>query len=276
MTLEGGGLVALPSANDPKLFTEPTSLSFEDLSVVRAAADRGLLVRLTDAGDGAGMWQVQLEPQAATPGTAVDVAGTVAVPPGGEADLAVVARAAAGAVAGENYGFIVLTKDAVTRRVPYLFLVSDPKLAVATVLPLLETQTGDTRTGADRVELYRYPAAPFGNFPDQPPMNENGGETVYTTSLDRPAVNIGVSVLSAPGGRCDRSVVSRLARREHCARRRRHAGRRQRAHVRLPRARRCRRCVVPPPGHVLHCGRLRTRSGSRTGAPAARMSCAPG
>ena len=204
VTLEGGGLVALPRAADPELFTEPTSLSFEDLSVLHGPASRGLLVRLSDAGGGAGTWQVQLEPQAATAGTAVDVSGAVDVPPGGEAELAVVARAGAGAIEGENYGFIVLTKGGVTRRVPYLFLVSKPRLAGATVLPLLRTQTGDTSTGTDRVEAYRYPAAPFGNYPDQPPMNENGAETVYTTLLGRPAVNIGVSILDqAPGAHID-------------------------------------------------------------------------
>jgi len=87
---------------------------------------------------------VQLEPQAATTGTAVDVVGNVNVPPGGEADLAVVARANSGAPAGENYGFVVLRKGNLTRRVPYLFLVSNPKLAGATVVPLVRTQLGAT------------------------------------------------------------------------------------------------------------------------------------
>ena len=200
VTLEGGGLVALPRAADPALFTQPSSLSFEDLSVLHGAASRGLLVRLSDAGGGAGTWQVQLEPQAATAGTAVDVVGSIDVPPGGEADLAVVARANAGAPAGENYGFVVLRKGTVTRRVPYLFLISNPKLAGATVVPLLRTQLGATNTGVDRVETYRYPVAPFGNNPDQPPMQEDGAETVYVTLLGRPAVNIGVSVLAQTTG----------------------------------------------------------------------------
>jgi subtilisin family serine protease len=204
VTLEGGGLVALPDATDPQIFTDPTSLSFEDLSVRYGAASKGLLVRLTDAGDGAGQWQVQLAPQAATTGTGVTVAGTIDVPPGGEADLSVVAHADAGTQAGENYGFIVLHRGNVTRRIPYLFLVSNPKLVAARIVPLLRTQVGDTRSGTDHVDTYRYPAAPFGNAPDQPLMNENGAETVYTTSLDRPAVNIGVSILDkSPGAQID-------------------------------------------------------------------------
>ncbi len=204
VTLEGGGLVALPQAADPQLFTSPSSLSFEDLPVLQGAASRGLLVRVTDAGDGAGDWQVQLAAQSATPGTSIDLPGILTVPPGGEAELPVVAHAAGGAPAGEDYGFVVLRKDGVTRRIPYLFLVDRPRLVEAPVLPLARTQTGDTRSGDDRVDAYRYPVAPFGNQPDAAPMQENGAERVYVTSLDRPAVNIGVSIVDVtPGARID-------------------------------------------------------------------------
>ncbi|MDX6472312.1 MAG: minor extracellular serine protease Vpr, partial [Gaiellaceae bacterium] len=204
VTLEGGGLVSLPRAADPQLFTDPVSLSFEDLTVTRGAASRGLLVRLTDAGGGAGTWQVELVSQAATAGASIDVPGPVAVPPGGEADVAVVAQAAAGAAQGENYGFVVLRNGSATRRIPYFFLVDRPALADAPVLPLKKTQTGDTRKGVDRVDAYRYPVAPFGNTPDAPPMDENGAETVYGTLIDRPAVNAGVAIVSeTPGARVD-------------------------------------------------------------------------
>ncbi|MHB8470441.1 MAG: S8 family serine peptidase, partial [Gaiellaceae bacterium] len=204
VTLEGGGLVALPQAASPELFTDPASLSFEDLGVLHGAASRGLLVRLTDASGGAGTWQVELQPQAATDGTSIDVPGTIAVPPGGEADLAVVAHASAAAPQGEDYGFVVLTNGSVTRRVPYLFFVDRPALDAATAIPLRRTQTGDTRVGVDRVEQYRYPVAPFGNAPDTPPMVESGKETLYVTAVDEPAANAGVSVLeSSPGAQID-------------------------------------------------------------------------
>src|SRR5438874_9743784 len=211
VTLEGGGLVSLPAADDPQLFTDPASLSFQDLVVTRGGAARGLLVRLTDAGDGAGTWQVQLQPQSATAGASVDVTGIVAVPPGGEADLPVVAHASAGAVQGEDYGFVVLSKGSVTRRVPYFFLVDKPALAAATVLPLARTQSGDTRTGTNAVEAYRYPVAPFGNAPDAPPMVEDGNEKVYVTSVDEPAANAGVSIRSqTSGARADTFYLSAL------------------------------------------------------------------
>jgi minor extracellular serine protease Vpr len=198
--LEGGGLVALPSADDPQLFTEPASLSFENLVVTRGAASRALLVRLADAGDGAGTWQVELQPQATTTGATLDVTGAIAVAPGGEADLAVVARASAAAQQGENYGFVVLRKGAVTRRIPYFFLVDRPALAGQAVLPLVRTQSGDTRVGTDLVQTYRYPAAPFGNAPDTPPMLEDGKEHVYVTAVNEPAANAGVSIIEQPPG----------------------------------------------------------------------------
>jgi hypothetical protein len=209
VTLEGGGLVSLPRAADPRLFTDPVSLSFEDLAVTNGAASRGLLVRLADAGNGAGTWQVELAPQAATAGTSLDVPGAIAVPPGGEADVSIVARAAAGAAQGENYGFLVLRNGDITRRIPYLFLVDRPALAAAPVLPLKKIQSGDTRTGTNRVEAYRYPVAPFGNAPDSPPMIESGAETVYETFIGKPSVNSGVSVvLESRGARIDPFYLS--------------------------------------------------------------------
>jgi minor extracellular serine protease Vpr len=196
VTLEGGGLVALPGAAAPELFTDPASLSFEGLNVLHGAASSGLILRLDDAGSGSGTWQVQVMPQAATAGTSVEAPSLVVVAPSGEADLGVVARAAPDAASGENYGFVVLRKGDVTERVPYLFLVDRPKFATAPLVTLRRTQAGDTRKGTNRVETYRYPVAPFGNQPDRPPMSEVGAETLYVTALDRPAVNIGVSVLA--------------------------------------------------------------------------------
>jgi subtilisin family serine protease len=204
VTLEGGGLVALQRATDPQLFTSPSSLSFEDLSARASSVERQLLVRVADAGDGDGTWTVRLAAQAATPGTSVDLPGVLTVPPGGEAVLSVTVHVALGAAAGEDYGFVVLQRGATTRRVPYLFVVSDPALATAPAQKLRTTQTGDTRSGTGRVTAYRYPAAPFGNQPDREAMVEDGAEHIYVTSLTRRAVNAGVSILDeTPGARAD-------------------------------------------------------------------------
>jgi minor extracellular serine protease Vpr len=202
--LEGGGLVSLPGAANPRIFTDPVSLSFENLDLTHGAASTALLVRLTDAGGGAGTWQVTVTSQAATAGVSVDVTGIVSIPPGGEADLPVVARAAADAVPGENYGFVVLRQGSVERRVPYFFLVEKPALATEPVLQLKPRVSGDTRKGTSHVDTYRYPVAPFGNAPDTPPMNEDGAEALYGTLLNEPAANAGVSIVSSsPGARID-------------------------------------------------------------------------
>jgi subtilisin family serine protease len=195
--LEGGGLVSLPAATDPRLFTAPTSLSFQD---VAPGGSKTLLVQLSDAGNGAGTWTVQLAPQAATAGATVDVTGMAVVPPGGATQIEVTARVTGDAPTGENYGFVVLRNGSTTRRIPYLFLADNPQLALAPVQPLRRTQRGTTKGGPSRVATYRYPAAPFGNQPDTPAMNEDGAEVVYSTTLLKKAVNAGVSVVAKSSG----------------------------------------------------------------------------
>ena len=90
--LGGAGLSTCARADDPKLFIEPASLSFEDLNVTRGRGERRARPSAPDAGDGAGAWQVELRPQSALSGTAVDLPGTVTLPPGGTTTLAVIAR----------------------------------------------------------------------------------------------------------------------------------------------------------------------------------------
>ena len=196
--LEGGGLVDLSRANDPKLFADPVSLSFDDMNVNRGPRNEALVVRVTDAGDGAGTWQVELRPQLATAGATLQLPPTVELLPGGDTTLTAVARAATGAAAGDNYGFIVLRRGEITRRIPYLFAVTRPALESVQAVPLKLFQLGDTLTGQSRVSQYRFPSAPFGNPPNLlgPPMQQDGAERLYVTQLNEPAVNIGVSVIA--------------------------------------------------------------------------------
>jgi len=193
--LEGSGLVALPGAAGPLVFTTPSSLSFENLEVAHGPAAKTLDVRLTDAGGGSGTWQVSVDAQSATPGSSVDVPGIVSLPPGGQADLQLTASAPAGAPQGEDYGFVVLKLGSVTRRVPYFFLVDRPALAAAPVHTLKTFVVGSTRSGTSHVTAYAFPAAPFRNNPDEPVMVESGAETVYKTVLKKKVINAGVSVL---------------------------------------------------------------------------------
>jgi minor extracellular serine protease Vpr len=208
--LEGAGLANVAGADDPKIFTDPQSLSFQRVDVSTGAQRRSMLVTLFDAGNGGGSWTVSILPQAQTPGVGIDVPGVVTVPTGGEVSLPVTLRAPADAGTGENYGFLVLSGNGVTRRIPYAFLVERPALRNAPVVPLKKLQTGSTATGTNRVSVYCCPAEPFGPPPNYTgsPMNEDGSEHLYSFELDQPAVNFGVSVLaSSPGALVDPFVL---------------------------------------------------------------------
>ncbi len=200
--LSGSGEVDLPSATDPKLFTDPVSLSYGDLNVNRGATSKSLLLSLSDAGDGSGAWTIEVKPQAQPSGVQIVVPGTVSIAPGGDLQIPVRASAAADAAAGEAYGFLLLRRGSITRKVAYAFLVTRPGLESAPVIPLRQIQSGDTRRGVSRASVYKYPAAAFGPAPNYAgaPVSETGGETLYRIRLDEPAVNVGAAVIvSTPG-----------------------------------------------------------------------------
>ena len=200
--LEGAGLANVLTADDPKVFTDPQSLSFQKIDVSTGAQRSSMLLTMSDAGDGAGNWTVSLAPQTQTAGVEIDVPGTVALAPGGDVAIPVVVRAAANAGIGENYGFVVLTQNGVQRRVPYEFLIERPALRNVPAVPLKKLQIGNTATGKSLVSVYCCPLAPFGPPPDYtgPTMNEDGSEHLYYTDVNEPIVNLGVSVLGSSAG----------------------------------------------------------------------------
>jgi minor extracellular serine protease Vpr len=197
--LGGGGLVSLPAATDPRVFTDPSSLSVGD---VRPGGREPLLLTLTDAGGGAGTWQVELQVQAATSGATLTLPPEIDVAPGGSVSVGATVSLTADAEAGWDYGFVVLRQGAVRRRVPYAFFASRPRLAAVGPIVLQKRQGGDTRRGASRVAAYCCPAAPFGPPATYvgPTMNESGSERVYVTHVNRPVTNAGVSVISSSSG----------------------------------------------------------------------------
>ncbi len=200
--VEGAGLAWLPAATDPKLFTDPQSLSFGDLDVTAGAQSKQLLLTVSDAGSGSGTWQVEIHPQSASAGASLQVQPTILLAPGGSASLQLTAQAAADAAAGDDYGFVVLRNGSTARRVPYDFTVARPRLAAVTPVPLRASQSGDTRKGTSLVATYRWPTEPFGpppSFTGQP-MDENGSEHVYSTTLSKNTVNFGVAVVSQSPG----------------------------------------------------------------------------
>jgi minor extracellular serine protease Vpr len=201
--LQGAGLANVAAADDPLIFTDPQSLSFRDIDVSIGTQNSTLLVTVTDAGGGAGSgtWTVELRPQAQTTGVRIDVAGAVTVMPGGDVTLPVVVRAPADAGLGENYGFVVLHRGSVERRVPYGFIVKRPTLRDAPVTKLQKLQVGDTRKGKGRVTAYCCPSEPFGPPPTYvgKPMEEDGAERLYSVDIEQPVANFGVSILASTG-----------------------------------------------------------------------------
>jgi subtilisin family serine protease len=198
--LQGAGLINVPAADTPLIFSEPGSLSFGDLNLLAGVTSKQLLLSLRDAGGGAGTWSVELRPQAASAGANIEVPSTITIAPGGTADVQVTVRAGTASPKGDNYGFLVLRRGAVIRRIPYAFFVTRPGLAGVTARPLARVQSGTTRTGASFADVYRFPAAPFGHSPDYgtgPDMREDGGERLYSIRIRNRAVNVGAAVITS-------------------------------------------------------------------------------
>ncbi len=186
-TREGGGVVDLVRADKPLLFADPTNLSF---GYLRAGATAARAISLTDAGGGAGDWVVSIQASASTAGVGFSAPATIIVP--GVVELS--AAAISASPEGEASGFVVLTRGADRRRIPFWVRVTAPKLASARHGTLRKpgNYRSTTRGGASLVTSYRYPER-GGELP--------GPERVFRVTLGRKAVaNFGVVVTSLARG----------------------------------------------------------------------------
>ena len=127
--------------------------------------------------------------------------------------MQIVARASAGAVQGDNFGFVLLRAEATcggsrtrsrsrARRSPARPSRRSRRL-----------QSGDTRTGEDRARVYRWPTSPFsilGIFGVDPSVNDDGKEKIYSLDITRQAVNAGVVVVR-PAPRLNASITALLS-----------------------------------------------------------------
>ena len=185
---EGGGSVNLVRAENALLFASPSTLSFGHVARTTTLTRT---VALSDAGGGAGEWAVAAEPQS---GPAPATAATVTVP--GTLEVALhLTRAAV----GEGTGFVVLSRGAERRRIPYWFRITAPALGRAKATPLRRpgTYRATTRGGTRLVSEYRYPERVLGLGLAS---TLAGPERVYRVTLRRPAVNFGVVVTSQGRG----------------------------------------------------------------------------
>jgi minor extracellular serine protease Vpr len=210
--VQGAGMVRVSSADNPLIFTDPQSLSLGYLVAGGGANSQAITVTVSDAGGGAGTWTAEVQAQVASTGATVEAA-PVTLGPGGSATMQIVARASAGAVQGDNFGFVVLRRGSDVRRVPYAFSVSRSSLTGAPVTALKAVQSGDTRTGEDRARVYRWPTSPFsilGIFGVDPSVNDDGKEKLYSLEIGRQAVNAGVVVIR-PRPRLNASITALLS-----------------------------------------------------------------
>jgi subtilisin family serine protease len=189
---EGGGVIDLPKADDPRLFASPTDLSFGLLRRGRSASRK---VTLADAGGGAGAWAAAVAQQSQEAGVTVGVPASVTVP--GTFTI----RATVGPKAAERdlTGFVVLTRGMVRRRIPYWFRIEAPRLAgeAHRVLRRPGIYRDDARRGASRVVSYRYPDDPAALGL---PTELRGPEVVYRVRITKPVANFGVAVVDQASG----------------------------------------------------------------------------
>ncbi len=198
--LEGGGLIDVAAANNPRLIAEPSSLSFGFLDTTTGAPRKALLLSLSDAGTGGGAWSVAVQPQSSTPGASIQPAtSSVTIAPGGTVDLPIVATASHGAPTGDDYGFVMLTRGADRVRIPYYFSLEYPQIGRAPRDTIKANQLGDTSKGTSYVNQYRFPTEPFGPPPfySGKPFNEDGAEQVYAVRVTDHVANAGVAVVAA-------------------------------------------------------------------------------
>ena len=200
-TREGGGMIWLPRADDPLVFARPTDYSFGLLRRGKTYVKR---LSLTDAGGGAGTWHAVVHPIAGVGGVHLDVSGSTTVPEGRLALGVLVARTAR---AGDGSGFVVLTRGSATRRFPYWFRVSVPRLGTEgrTILRRPGVYRGDTRGRPARVSSYRYPSAPG---PLGVAQRLAGPEQVFRFTVRGRVANAGAVVVSeAPGSHVSPRLV---------------------------------------------------------------------
>ncbi|MET0939558.1 MAG: S8 family serine peptidase [Gaiellaceae bacterium] len=190
-TREGGGLVDLPEANDPRIFASPSTLS---LGLLRVGTSRRATVDLTDAGAGAGSWSVSVRLPAAAGGVKLTVPQNVTVP----GSFTVLAEAQRSAAEAEVTGFVVLQRGPVMRRIPFWLRAARVKLgAPARVLTKQGRYKGNTRTGRARVSSYRYPDDPAGlGLLNSLP----GPEQVFRVRVQGKVANVGVRITGRPRG----------------------------------------------------------------------------
>jgi hypothetical protein len=113
----------------------------------------------------------------------------------------------AGSAEGEATGFVVLTRGADVRRIPYWFRVAQPKLGKEphTNLRGPGLYSGNTAKKPSLVSTYRFPETPVA---PAVPLNLSGPEQIFRLRIKGQVANIGAALVStAPGTRVSPRLV---------------------------------------------------------------------
>ena len=199
---EGGGRIDLARADQPLLFTDPTSLGW---GLVRRGFSNAKHLSTTDAGGGSAPWNVSIAAYSMPRGaTLTPLAETLAA----GTPLSVRLAVSRTARAGDGSGFVVLTRGSEIRRVAFWFHVEVPRLGLDPHRTLSRPGLyhGNTLGKPSRVSSYRYPERGFGVGV---PTRLGGPEQVFRFTLRTRVANFGaVVVASARGVRVSPRLVS--------------------------------------------------------------------
>ncbi len=190
---EGGGRIDLVRADQPLIFTDPTSV---DLGLVRRGFSDTTQLATTDAGGGTAPWTVSIHAQSMPRGASLEPLATTLV---AGAPLAVRLTVSQTAKAGDGTGFVVLSRGSDVRRIAFWFHVEVPRLGLDPhrTLRAPGTYHGDTAGKASRVSSYRYPA---GGIAPGVPTRLGGPEQVFRFTLRRQVANFGIVVVDQARG----------------------------------------------------------------------------
>jgi hypothetical protein len=185
---EGGGRIDLPRADQPLIFTSPTSL---DWSLVRRGLSSTKQLATTDAGGGASPWSVSVAAQAMPRGAKLAPLATTVVAGQTVGLRLTVSRTAR---AGDATGFVVLTRGNDVRRIAFWFHVEVPRLALDGYRTLRRPglYRGDTAGRPSRVSSYRYPVRGLVNGV---PTRLGGPEQVFRFTSRRRVANFGAVIV---------------------------------------------------------------------------------
>ncbi len=190
---EGGGRIDLVRADQPLIFTNPTSLGW---GLVRRGFSGTEQLATTDAGGGSAPWTVSVRAQSMPRGATLTPATTTLVAGAALPLRLTVSRAAK---EGDGTGFVVLARGSDVRRVAFWFHVEVPHLALDPHRTLRRpgVYRGDTAGKRSHVSTYRYPER--GIAPGVP-LRLGGPEQVFQFMLRRPVANFGAIVVGHGAG----------------------------------------------------------------------------